>query len=330
MREPTVYVVTYHEFNHVKSSQNKGCKPLDVRFLEGGGNYVYYLIDKTIPEALRNKKTILEYDLDQDIHEAGGKYFGEWSFLLAEEKHQFCQYPFFMISSRFYEKNHWLHKSLDAEWATLFDLLEKYRWGYLPSYDRPLRWIDYSFKKDFERKAWLYKFFPWTDKTMPLIDEVFGVKMPQQYRYTADLFCNYIGFNSRQDLLDYVAFYKPLINRFFDPSFKMKEDFSPYIRGFGCFRNEKSFTFLLELLCHLFFFKNKVPYFALHYDGYYSIDESSKKMKKLQSFKVPLLKNCKRLLRWQWRRSKTEGWAATWRGYSLRLNRYFSSLKSAR
>jgi hypothetical protein len=315
MKDPTIYVITNHQFNHATPRRDGKIRPLDSRFLESKSNYVYYLIDKEVPEILRNKKTILEYDLDKDIYEAGGKYFGEWSFLLAEEKHAFCHYPFFMISSRFYEKNSWLVRTLDEEWTQLFDFLGKYRWGYLPSYDRPLRWIDYNLEKDIQREAWRYKFFPWTEKTLPLVNEVFKVHIPQEYRYTADLFCNYIGFNSRADLLEYVSFYKPLIHRFFDNRFQKKADFSPYVKNTGAFTNEKSFTFLLELLCHLFFFKNKHPYFAMHYDGYYFIDESSKKMKRIKKTQVPLFKHVKRLIKWQWRRTKSEGYVSTLKGY---------------
>lgn len=319
-RKPTIYVITYYEFNHV-APRPGGVKPLDKRFTEGSGNYVYYLIDKEVPAILKDKKTLLECDIDPLLHKAGGKHLGEWSFLLAEEKHGFCEYPFFMISSRFYEKNGWLPTDLNKEWDKLFSHLEKYGYGYLPSYDRPLRWIDLSWEKQIKQKAWEYTFFPFKPETYQLTEEIFGVNIPKDYRYTADLFCNYIGFNTRQDLLDYVAFYKPLINYFFDENQEAKVDVQKYIRNTNTFRNEKSFTFFLELLCHLFFFKTKKSYFALHYDGYYSINESTKKMQKLTRLYKPLKKLIRHHLGWQWRRMQSEGFLAPLR---VKLKEIFS------
>lgn len=309
--KPTIYVITYHAFNHENPATSR---PMDPKFLNNDG-YTYYLIDKEVPEVLKDKSLLLEHNLDKELYEAGGKFFGEWSFLLAEEKHSFCQYPFFMISSRFYEKNSWLINDLHVERDQLFEYLQKYGWGYLPSYDRPIRWIDLSWKKEVKNEAWKYKFFPFTEKTYSLINDIFGIKIPEDYRFTADLFCNYIGFRSRAELLEYVSFYKPLIDYFFDSSFKPIRDFSPYIKKTGGFRNEKSFTFLLELVTHLFFFKKKKEYFALHYDGYYSVDESSKTMKRLQKIPVPLVKQGKRFLRWQWTRLNSEGFLAPVRTY---------------
>lgn len=303
-KNPTVYVITYHEFNHKKTN------PLDARFLKSDRNYTYYLIDKKIPVELENKSVILEHSLDPALHFAGGKHFGEWSFLLAEEKHSFCHYPFFMISSRFYEKNQWLRTDLNREWDTIFSYLNEYGFGYLPSYDRPLRWIDLEKSRKSPNK---FTFNPFTEKTYSLTREIFGVQIPEQYQYTADLFCNYIGFNSREELLSYVQFYRPLINFFFDADYKLKRDLSPYVKQTGVFRNEKPFTFLLELLCHLYFFQSQKPYFALHYDGYYGIDESCKHFNKIQDFPMPSLLKISRFLDWQWRKSCTERRFGAWR-----------------
>ncbi|PIS02120.1 MAG: hypothetical protein COT85_07000 [Chlamydiae bacterium CG10_big_fil_rev_8_21_14_0_10_42_34] len=306
---PKIYVITYHKFNHCPD-YHKNAKPLDERFLKSDDRYIYYLIDKEVPAPLKDKPVILENKLSETFHEAGGKYFGEWSFLLAEEQVAFCEYPFFMISSRFYEKNNWLHKDLNQEWDSLFGHFNHFRWGYLPSYDRPLRWIDLSWEKDFKNQAWNYKFFPFTDKTYELIEELYGINIPRDYQFTADLFCNYIGFKSRDELLEYTAFYRPIIDYFFDANYQPKRDISKYVRTTGGFRNEKSFTFILELICHLFFFQKKQRYFALHYNGYYSIDEANKKMDRLKRFRLPLFKYANRLLRWQYRRMKTEGFLA--------------------
>ncbi len=276
----TIYVITNYEFNH--GAMRPG-NPLNKSLLEKTRNYAFYLIDKKVPKLLQNHNVILEHELDPVLHAAGGKHLAEWSFLLAEERYEFCQYPFFMISSRFYEKNRCLTKNLNQEWGNLFSNFQEYGWGYLPSYDRPLRWIDLSWKRAIEKRAWEYTFFPFTAETYRLIADLFHVQIPEDYRYTADFFCNYIGFKNRQQLLSYVHFYKPLINFFFNQDFSLKQDLSKYVRPMGIHRNEKSFTFFLELLSHLFFFCKKEKYFALHYDGYYSVDEACKEMSVIQS-----------------------------------------------
>lgn len=281
--------------------------PLDKRFLESSRNYVYYLIDKEVPPILKDKPTLLEYDIDPILHKAGGRYLGEWSFLLNEAKNKFAQYPLFMVSSRFYEKNQWLHQDLNEEWEILFSYFQKYQWGYLPSYDRPLRWIDLEWEKLIKKEAWQHRFFPFTEQTYSLTEQIFGVNIPKDYRYTADLFCNYIGFRDRQSLLEYVNFYLPLLNFFFDDCYELKQDLSAYVRRSGHHRNEKVLTFFLELASHLFFFREKQKYFALHYDGYYEIDEAEHVMERLEKFKIPFLQKYDRQLRWQWRKWNSEG-----------------------
>lgn len=291
--DPTIYVITYHEFNHGKQRHGH---PINQNFLQTPRNYVFYLIDKTVPEELAGQKVILEHDLDPVLHAAGGKHLGEWSFLLAEEKHAFCKYPFFMISSRFYEKNKWLNADLNFEWDRLFSFFNRYGWGYLPSYDRPLKWYDLSsWRRAIKNKAWKYSLFPFTEKTYKLIKE-FYVDIPDEYRYVSDFFCNYIGFRSREDLLNYVKFYRPLIDAFFDDQFSLVRELSDYARPSGNYRNEKPFTFILELLSHLFFFKNGTKFFALHYNGYYEIDEARRRMKQLESFHLPFRLRVKRRL----------------------------------
>lgn len=295
----TIYVITAYAFNHEK-------KELDERFLQSSNNYVYYLIDHNVPKALVDKKVILEKDLDPFLHVAGAKYFAEWSFLLNEAKNSFCTYPFFMISSRFYQKNRWLKNDLNAEWERLFTYLETYKYGMLPSYDRPLRWIDLKWKKKVLPSYNTYFFFPFTHKTFPLVEEILGVSIPQDYRYFSDLFCNYIGFNTREELLAYVAFYRPLIDHFFDAEYQPKRNFLDYVIPTGHFRNEKPFTFLLEYLSHLFFFKEKKNFFALHYDGYYDIDEFHTKKHKILSFELSWQERLQRMSTWQLRKLKTE------------------------
>ncbi|MBI1910241.1 MAG: hypothetical protein HYS22_08750 [Deltaproteobacteria bacterium] len=308
----TIYLITYHKFNHGNHTQGK--RPVDSRFLKSDKNYAFYLIDQTCPPLLEGKNIVIEKTIDPEIHEAGAAHFGEWSFLLSEAKNSFCQYPFFMISSRFYEKNGWLVTDLNKEWDRLFGYLSRFGWGFLPSYNRPLRWINYEWKHNFENEAWNHKFFPFTQETFRLVEELFQVRIPEDYHYCSDLYCNYIGFQSRQHLLDYVNFYKPLIDYFFDDRWNLKKEISPrYMRPTGSFKNERPFTFYLELLSHLFFFKNKIPFFCLHYNGYYEINESTVQMRQLLNIPVPLYKRITRGLGWRFRKSMTEGSLSPWR-----------------
>lgn len=302
---PTLYVLTYYRFNHDPAVSLRG--PLDNRFLKSDKNIIYYLIDTELPSVLENKKVIFEKDLDPMLYEAGAAHLGEWSFLLAEEKHSFCTYPFYMISSRFYQKNNWLTSDLNAEWDTIFNYLNEYGWCYLPSYDRPMRWIDLEWKSKLKKEAWKHKFFPFTEKTFELIEQLYGVRLPDDYPLTADLLCNYIGFKSREHLLDYVNFYKPLIHALFDEQYQPRCDLSEYARKTGHYRNEKPVTFILEWFSHLYFFAKNKNYACLHYDGYYEVDERNSHMKKLQTIAQPLAPALYRYLRWKWRELKTEG-----------------------
>ena len=300
----SIYVLTAHEFNH---NPQFGKLPLDSRFINSDRNYIYYLIDNKVPPILKTKSVLLEREIDSQLADAGRDHFGEWSFLLAEAKHSFCSYPFFMISSRFYQKNQWLLTDLNTEWDRLFLLLKKYGWGYLPSYDRPLRWIDLEWKSKIRKASWNYTFFPFTEDTFRLVQDIYGVKIPEEYRAFSDLFCNYIGFQSREHLLQYVNFYMPLIHSVFNENHQPKIDISKYARKTGEFRNEKPFTFVLEWFSHLFFYKEMNKCFALHYDGYHEIDERNQKFKMIHNFKIPLKLKIDRFCSWQWKKAKTEG-----------------------
>lgn len=294
---PKIYVITHHNFNHVGENR----LPLDQSFLNKKGRYVFYLIDKERPEILAQEEVIQETQLDRGFHEAGGKFFGEWSFLLAEEKYQFCSYPFFMISSRFYEKNRWIYRDLNQEWDTLFSHFNTYKWGYLPSYDRPFRFIDtHHISKP-------HRFFPLTDKAVRLTESLYQFQFRGGYRYISDYFCNYIGFRDRASLLEYLSFYRPVLDFFFDAHLQPKVDLSDYVKKTGDFRNEKPFTFYLEFFSHLFFFKGAHPFFGLHYDGYYEINEKVGICKKISSFPLPSSLRLRRLVEWKWKQLKTEG-----------------------
>ena len=313
--KPTMYVVMNHAFNH--TSAKPGAKPIDERFLKGDKNYVYYLIDKEIPEELKNKQVLQEHLIDPCLYEAGANHLAEWSFLLAEEKHGFCDYPFFMISSRFYEKNHWLKTTLDKEWDKLFSWFSQYRYGFLPSYDRPLRWIEMNWRKKLKQEYWRYAFFPWKEKCFELIQELYGIAVPEDYRYIADLQCNYIGFRDRQALIDYVAFYRKIIDFFFDEHYQLKINLDLFFRKAG-FRKEKPLTFLLEIFSHLYFFVQREKVFTLHYQGYYEVDERKTNFDKLSSLVSPFKIKWMQRLRWLVRRSKIEGFLAPfwarWKG----------------
>ncbi len=303
--KPTIYVITHYEQNH-QSSDFRRNLPLDDRFLKSDNNYVYYLIDQVLPPVLKGKNVLFEKEIDDLLHKAGARYFAEWAFLLAEAKHSFCHYPFFMISSRFYQKNHWLNADLNCRWDQLFAHFEKYNWGFLPSYDRPLRWIDCTWEKRVKSKYGKYDFFPFTENTFSLIKEVLDIDIPKQYRFCSDLFCNYIGFKNRESFLQYVQHYTPLIEKLFDDQYQPISSLDEYVYPTGLYKNEKPFTFLLELLTHSFFFKTKNKFFAMHYYGFYEIDENKTKMKKLSSFKYPFWLKVWKNLRWQWRKVKTE------------------------
>lgn len=268
--QPTLYVVTYHAFNHAARRI-----PIDSRFLESDRNIVYFLIDKSCPKPLRNKQVLIESQIDPLLAEAGKRYFAEWTFLLAEAKHAFCTYPMFMVSSRFYEKNRSLPTDLNRDWDTMFQYLERYGWGYLPSYDRHFGWQDLTM---YQARGLL----PVTPEGRALIEDVFDVSVPGTYHLMSDFFCNYIGFRSREHLLEYVEFYQPLIDALFDENYVPREDLAKYVNRTNHYRDEKPFTFILELLSHLFFYKEDKKFFGLHYDGYYEVDERRQRMSLLE------------------------------------------------
>lgn len=280
--KPTIYIITYHKFNHDLS--RKGAKPLDSRFINTDKNYVFYLIDRERPEILNDRQVLFEHEIDPLLPDAGRNYFAEWTFLLAEAKNAFCTYPLFMISSRFYEKNITLTTDLNKEWDYLFSQFDKYRFGWLSSYDRPLRWIPIKVKKFIERFEYGY-FFPFTQKAYDLSCDILKLKNDYEFTNSPDLFCNYIGFKDRSALLDYVNFYKPLIDYFFDENFKPKVNLDEYVKFSGNFRNEKPFTFLLELFSHAYFYKTHSKIFTMHYNGYFEVDLWNKKIKLIKKIK---------------------------------------------
>jgi hypothetical protein len=272
----TIYVVTHHRFNHQERN-----KPIDPRFIKSSRRYVYYLIDAEAPPELSNKDILFEDKIDPLIKEASRLYFAEWGLLLNEERYSMLHYPFFMISSRFYEKNRTLRTTLDLEWDNLFSCFQSYRWGFLPSYEKPNVWVD---AHTAEIKMDLYI----APKGNELIREIYGVDIcnHSSYRYIGDFFCHYIGFRDRSALLEFVDFAKPLINYFFDKHFQPIRDLSEYVRFTGGYRNEKPFTFMLEALSQLFFLVKKHRYFGMKYDGYFDIDPSSRTALRIKSLET--------------------------------------------
>ncbi len=267
MKNPTIYVVTHYAFNH----QGEGKTELDSRFLNSNKNYVYFLIDHECPSILHGKHVIYEKTFGPLLQEAGKKHFAEWSFLLAEAEQPFCEYPLFLISSRFYEKNRWLIKNLDEEWDRLFAYLEQYGVGVLPSYDRKFSWLDIWCSAS--RPEYKNAGFAFHDRLFALYNELYGVKIPEEYRYSPDFGCNYLGFRDRSELMSYVNFHKKIISYFFNEQYMPKTNIYDYVLTKNTYRNEKTFTFVIETYSKLYFFCNQKKYFGMHYDGYYEINE---------------------------------------------------------
>ncbi len=265
------YILTALEFNHIQRPMR-----LDKRlFDETNTEFYFFDAGLDLAEFPRCYKTEQEtYPL---IADAGRKHLAEWSFLLAEYEKNFAEYPFFMTSSRFYEKNSRLRHPLGRYQSDLFKWLEIYGYGYLPSYDRNLSFVDMN---EYEINGWLGT----DENTFSFINEVFGVNMKEEGRFVSDFWCNYIGFQSRKHLVAYVDFYLPLIRRFFDDQWNLIVDYREMaiVRSDVNFRQFKPLTLFLEKVSHLFFFKREVPFVGLHYDGFYEVREWRREFMKIQ------------------------------------------------
>ena len=269
---PTIYLVVAYRFNHIERNI-----PLDPRFSESDKNYVYYVVDATGAPADFPGKSVSEARLSKNLQAAGKSHIGEWSFLLNEYENRFATYPFFVISSRFYEKNQRLPGPLDPYWDKLFEYLDTYSFGYLPSYNRPVGFEDlksYFFSK--EGHLGMKK------RGLDLMYSLYGVRFVKDYRYFSDFFCNYIGFANRQALENYVEFYKPLLNFFFNENYRLIRKYDDYVRRIGVYRGEKPLTFLIEMASHLYFYQNQLKFFGLSYDGFYEVDEYHTRLKLLE------------------------------------------------
>lgn len=256
------YILTAAKFNHIDRPMK-----LDKRFFDNT-NTSFYFFDKEINLYGFPRPAQTEFNVYPDIAEAGRYHFAEWSFLLAEYEKSFANYPFFMTSSRFYEKNLRLKGSLGDYQTVLFDLLDKYGYGYLPSYDRNLSFIDLE---EYRRQGYLGG----TEQGLHFIQNLFGVDMTNEGRWISDYFCNYIGFKTRDNLKAYVEYYLPLFKLFFDDQWNLIYDYKnlEIVRPDMTFREFKPLSLLLEQISHLFFLKNKIPFLGMHYDGFYEVNE---------------------------------------------------------
>lgn len=267
--QPTAYILTAYRFNHL----SRGV-PIDPRLLARPDDTIFYFVEPEGAPAGFEAPALAEVDIFPEIGEAGKRHLAEWSFLLAEYYRPFARYPFYMVSSRFYEKNERLPGSLydySEEW---FGRLREYGYGYWPSYNRQLGFEDLCEYFQIGRLGM-------KQEGLELLERLYGVKFLSEYRWFSDFFCNYLGFQSRAHFEAYVEFYLPLIEMFFDRQWRVKEDYEKYVRRRDVFRQEKPFTLLLELASHLFFYGRDIPFFGLHYDGVYAVDERRAKLTRL-------------------------------------------------
>ena len=262
----TIYLITAYRHNHIERNT-----PVDSRFMDSHCNYMFYFVDKEGEFPGFPRRSIAEVAINPAIQRPGQLHFGEWTFLLTEYRYAFAEYPCFMISTRFYEKNQRLRLPLDQLWDDVFAYLRRYRYGYLPSYQRNFGFIDYQI-------YYKHSLLGTALEAVDLINRLYGIDFLQDCRYFSDFFCNYIGFASRRELIDYVNFYMPIISYFFDEEYREIRPVSDYMQRLSDvqrpgFRAEKPFTLLMEMISHLFFYMTKTPFFGLSYDGFYEVDE---------------------------------------------------------
>lgn len=230
--------------------------------------YNFYFFDEGVDLDSFPARYLKESEIFPVISDAGRRHLAEWSFFLTEYHNKILNYPFYTISSRFYEKNLRISGSLDDCWDRIFNGLDRFGYGYLPSYDRDFDFIDIL---DYFNKGRLGM----TTGGFEFINEQFGVDMRSDYRYVSDYWCNYIGFKSRAHFERYMDFYIPIFDKIFDNKFNIKWDYvaQGVVRSDVPFREFKPLTLILEQMSHLFFFKNKLPFYGLHYNADYEVRE---------------------------------------------------------
>lgn len=297
-KEGNIYVITNYKFNHDTDFYEYN-HPLDSRFLLSKNPYFYYLTDAQVPELLLGKNCILENTFDPLIKKAGKEHLAEWATFLCEYKYQFARYPMYIISSRFYQKNRYLDRDLDQQWDKLFDGLTQYGYGMLPSYDRPLRWIYPRYKDTIPKYQSRYAFFPFKRKAFELMEDLYSIKIERDFPHYTDFFCDYFGFQTYENFAKYFEFQKPILEYFFTENFDLKVDLSEYFYiNSSDHRAEKPVTYLLEYFSHLYFAKNKVPFFAYHYTGLYEIQTNEKRMLPKEQYQTSFITRSIRLFNW--------------------------------
>ena len=247
-----LYVVTAWRFNHVERNL-----PLDERLTDPRLDPVFYFVDQP-PEGF-SQPHIVEPEINPAIVGAGRTHLAEWSFLMTELERPFARYPFFVTSSRFFEKNALVPSLVDL-WPSAMAALDEMGWGYLPSYDRPAGFVDLAEYFEAGRLGMC-------ETGLAFVDGFYGVRIPLQYRFMSDFFCNYLGFASRAHFEQYMAFYVPLIRRFLDSEWSLIRDPELYVKRRNVFREEKPLTLLLEMVSHLFFYCNEIPFLGVKHDG---------------------------------------------------------------
>lgn len=267
--DPTLYIVTAYQFNHVERPM-----PIDARFFAPGLNSVFYFVDESGGPKDFSRPCVNEIDLNPAISAAGRTHLAEWTFLLTEYEKPFATYPFYVASSRFHEKNLRLPDGLAPVWGRSIEALRRYGWGYLPSYDRDTGFEDLA-------AYWDKGFLAMTERGLDVVEQQYGVRYLRDYRWISDFFCNYVGFASRRHLERYVEFYLPFLRRFFNADYSIAIDGNAFCRQLGAYRNEKPFTFLLEMISHLFFYKKRLRFAGVGYDGVYEVDERAVRMRRL-------------------------------------------------
>jgi hypothetical protein len=263
---PTLYVITAYKFNHIERPQ-----PIDPSLFNPALNAIFYFVDTDGAPPGFTAPHMNEADLNPAIMAAGKAHLAEWTFLLTELERAFAKYPFYVVSSRFPEKNTSLHGGLADVWHLASESLNEFGWGYLPSYNRPANFQDMV---EYLARGRLGM----REEGIAFVDGFWGVRIPDEYRYVSDFFCNYIGFKSREHFERYMAFYLPFIRRFFAPDWTLIRNPELYVRRRDVFRAEKPFTLLLELISHMFFYLHNIPFGGLSYDGLYRVDERNSHM----------------------------------------------------
>ncbi len=248
--------------------------PIDERFFDPAINAIFYFVDQGGAPSDFSGRFINEIEINPSISSIGRTHLAEWTFLLTEYDRPFAQYPFFVVSSRFHEKNRRLPKGLAPIWGKAIKALRRYGWAYLPSYDRDPGFEDYV-------RYWEEGHLAMTERGIDIVERFYNVRCLSEYRYVSDFFCNYIGFASRVNFEKYIEFYLPFIRHFFDAKYKIIVDGNEFCRKLNVYRNEKPFTFLLEMISHLYFYLNRVIFAGVSYDGIYEVNDHETIMRRI-------------------------------------------------